>query len=385
MASPEVIKVGNVSTRPGSIQYGEWEAFRHPTGHIEFLPVILAQGSEAGPCLWLTAGIHGPEHTGPSVLYSLLTDDLVSRMRGTVVALPALSPAGLRTRSREPYHVGSDPNRLWPDGRPVEADDPDKAPPTSLETTFRALFAVILETADYFIDYHNAWIGSLSFAFRDRVLYRADLDGEGEKIRAQELAARQEEMLSAYGHTIVTEFPAAKYVEDKLHRSTSGAVLLVGRIPAITVELGTGLVPDPAIVKASAAGTRNVMRRIGMLDGEDEPIEGIRVVDPGYPVRRMSTPRVKEAGIVIHLVEPGDILKAGDPVARQLDIWGRPLPEPLVFAEHDGIVLGRSHGIYYYPGENILTMGVRDEDDLIAPYPADFFKGTGDGQESGDP
>jgi predicted deacylase len=374
MRRSDLITIGDISARPGSIQYGKWEAFNHPTGHLEFLPLMIAQGNDPGPCLWLTAGIHGPEHTGPSVLYSLINEELVSEMRGTIVAIPALSPAGLRTRSREPYHVGSDPNRLWPDGRPPSLDDPDKTPPTSLEKTFSALFEVILGTADYLIDYHNAWIGSISFAFRDRILYRADVDGDAEKARAQDLAARQEEMLSAYGHTIVTEYPAGKYIEDKLHRSTSGAALLVGRIPAITVELGTGLVPDPAIVAASAAGTRNVMRQVGMLDGDFEPIVGIRVVDPGYPIRRKSTPHVKEAGVAIHLVQPGDIVKAGDPVARLYDIWGRPLADPEVLSDHDGIVLGRAHGIYYYPGENVLTMGVRDENDLIAPYPEGYFK-----------
>ena len=112
------IQLGDAVSVPGTIQYGRFDALVHPTGHTEFVPVILAQGVEDGPCLWLTAGIHGPEHTGPLVLYRLLTQELVSRMRGTIVALPALSPAGLRTMTREPYHAGKDPNRLWPDGKP---------------------------------------------------------------------------------------------------------------------------------------------------------------------------------------------------------------------------------------------------------------------------
>src|SRR3972149_3253578 len=68
---PHPIQLGNVIAIPGTVQYGQWEALSHPTGHAEFLPVIIAQGKENGPCIWLTAGIHGPEHTGPSVLYRL--------------------------------------------------------------------------------------------------------------------------------------------------------------------------------------------------------------------------------------------------------------------------------------------------------------------------
>jgi predicted deacylase len=72
---PKSITLGTVTSQPGTIQYGQFDALSHPTGHTEFMPLILAQGREDGPCLWLTAGIHGPEHTGPAVLYRLITPD----------------------------------------------------------------------------------------------------------------------------------------------------------------------------------------------------------------------------------------------------------------------------------------------------------------------
>jgi len=291
----KIISLGTVTSQPGTIQYGRWDALTHPTGHTEFLPVIIAQSKEDGPCLWLTAGIHGPEHAGPIVLYRLITQELVDRMKGTIVAIPALNPAGLRTMKREPYHAPKDPNRLWPDGKPEKPPDPDKDAPSSLEHAFKRLFDEMVAGADYLIDYHNAWTGSISFVFRDRVMYRADADAEKNKAEAEALAARQEDMIRAYGHTIVTEFPAEKYIDDKLHRSTSGAALLVGKIPSFTVELGTGHMPDPRIVAASVAGTRNVMRWAGMLDGMMEPIAGIKVVDPGFRVRRARAPRASEA------------------------------------------------------------------------------------------
>ncbi len=370
---PKTITLGAATSQPGTIQYDRWEALSHPTGHAEFLPVILAQGKEDGPCLWLTAGIHGPEQAGPLVLYQLITQELVDRMRGTIVAIPALNPAGLRTATREPYHAPKDPNRLWPDGKPEKPVDPDKQPPSSLETAYKRLFQEIEATADYLIDYHCAWTGSISFSFRDRVLYRSDDDTDHNKAEAQALAAKQNEMLRAYGHTIINEFPVEKYVDEKLHRSTSAAALLLAKIPAFTVELGTGHMPDPAIVAASAAGTRNVMRWAGMLDSDPEAIDGIKVVDPGFPVRRRSTPRVDTACVVLHLVEPGDMVKAGDPVAELRDVWGRPIEDNLLRSEYDGFVMGRSHGIYYYPGDAVLGMAIRDDATLVAPYPEDYY------------
>jgi hypothetical protein len=368
------LTIGTATAQPGTIQYGQWDALTHPTGHVEFLPVIIAHGRAEGPCLWLTAGIHGVEHAGPAVLYRLITQDLVERLRGTIVAIPALNPAGLRTLSRQPYHADKDPNRMWPDGKPKKPYDPDKEPPSTLELAYARLFDVMAETADYLIDLHNAWTGSIPFAFRDRVLYRADQNAEQNKAQAEALSARQLEMLRAYGQTIIADFPADKYIDEELHRSTSAAVLLLKHIPAFTPELGTGLVPDMAIVAAAAAGIRNVMRWAGMLDGDLEPIAGIKVVDPGYPVRRCGTPRATQACVVLHLVEPGDIVKAGDPVAEVRDVWGRPLGDGVIRAEVDGLVMGRSHGIYRDAGDPILGMAIPDDAPLVAPYPDDYFK-----------
>jgi predicted deacylase len=135
-------------------------------------------------------------------------------------------------------------------------EDPDKRPPSALEMAFKRLFEAMTASADFVIDYHCAWTDSLSFVFQDRVMYASDQN----RAEAETLATRQDEMIRAYGHTVVTEFPVEKYIDEKLHRSTTGAALLLGHIPSFTVELGTGDMPDPRIIQASVAGTRNVLR-----------------------------------------------------------------------------------------------------------------------------
>ena len=235
------------------------------------------------------------------------------------------------------------------------------------------LFEQIQETADFLIDYHNAQTGSISFVFRDRVLYRADEDSEQNRTEASELSDRLGEMIAAYGHTVVNEFPIEKYIDEKLHRSTSGAALLVARIPAFTVELGTGHMPDAAIVAASISGTRNVLRWAGMLTDPYEPISGIKLVDPGFPARRRQTPRAVEACVVLHTVEAGDIVQAGNVVAEVRDIWGRPLGNGVLRTAYDGFVLARSHGIFYNSGADVLSMAIRDDAELIGPYPEGYF------------
>jgi len=366
--------IGTAKAKSGSIQYGQIEALTHPTGHREFFPVIIAQGKTEGPCLWLTAGIHGPEQVGPTVLYKLFNQDLIENLRGTIIAIPALSPAGLRTMQREPYHDSTDPNRLWPEVKPKSEDSPDEDPPSSLELAYKRLFDMISASADCMIDYHAAWTGSISFAFRDRMAYQPGLNDGKEIQEAEHLSARQYELLKAYGHTIILEMPITRLIKEDLHRSSTSAIMLLAKIPAFTVELGTGHVPDPAIVNASIAGTRNVMRKLGMLNSEYEPIQGIKVIDLGFPVRRCSTPRVKKACVVLHCVQSGEIVKAGDPIAEMRDIWGRPIGNGYLYSEYDGFVIGRQHGIYYYPGAPILAMAIPNDEPLIVPYPKDYIE-----------
>lgn len=364
-----MIKIGTAQSTPGAIQTGHFEAFTHPTGQSEFLPVVIAQGRAEGPCMWLTAGIHGNEHAGPALIYELINQKLVDHLQGTIVALPLLSPAGVRTMKRIPYHDQTDPNRLWPNHSEEVDETGDKPPPSVLEKTYASLFEQIVETADYLIDYHNYSIGSISFALRDPVFYSAGEEAEANHARATKLADQQAQLLAAYGHTIVREFAAETYLKAKLHRSTSAAAMLLAGIPAFTAELGVGPVPDWNIVRAGAAGTRNVLRWAGMLRNSPEPIHGIPIINPGYPVRRMRTPRVPTGCAVLFRVAAGDIVEKGDILAELRDGWGRPVDPPTIYAEHDGFVIGRAHGIFFNSGEAIMSMAIRDDSMLVLPYP----------------
>ena len=372
------IKLGNVTAAPGKIKYGEAPWVEHPVGGHDTLPVIIAQGDPRGPVFWVTAGIHGPEHTGIQVIHRLVTQELVKHLHGTVIALPALNPAGLRTTQRQAYYHDGDPNRLWPNGKPTPAQpDPDEDPPSSLEQAYGRLFEAVKEHGGYMADLHNAWTGSVSFVFRDRVFYRNDGDAAArkrEKAAAEKVDQQMAAMIAAYGHAIVQEMPAKKYLARKLERSTTAAASNLLRIPALTMELGTGHLPDPAIVRASAAGLRNILRWAEMLPGDREPITGIAVPNPGFPCRRLGTPRTTAPCVVHHLLQPGDLVQKGQPVAEVRDIWGRPTAEKVLTSDYDGWIIARSHGIIYYPGTEVYGMAVRDPLPPVQPYPKDYFK-----------
>jgi predicted deacylase len=363
-----VIQVGTARSQPGEIVYGQFDAVPLPTGGLDSFPVIIAQGRTAvGPVLWLTANIHGGEYDGLATLHQLIHSDLPAQLTGTVIAIPTLNPAGLRIGERSPYYLrGKDPNRMFPGL--VGSDEEDEGiPPSALELAYERLFELIDATGDCLIDLHDYGIRAIPFAFRDPIFYREARD----KPVARKLQESVGEMLDALGLTVVNEYASDQYLKLNLHRSVSGAALNRARIPATTIEIGGQLTVNVSHVQAVVTGIRNVMRWAGMLAGAFEPMPDVPILRPGFPVRRTTHPRVPEACIVHYLVKPGDMVRAGDAVARMVDIYGRPVgnQDGLLRTDYDGFVMGLFPGISFYPNEAVMGLAIPDDGDLIVQVP----------------
>lgn len=370
------IQVGTARASAGQITYGWLDGVTLPTGGKDRFPVIVAQGDRGnGPILWVTASIHGGEHTGLVVAQRLVTKELVSRLNGTLVVIPTLNPAGLRTKERSPYYFSSDPNRSFPEPRQNGQQPGHNSGETisELEAAYQRIYqAISASGADLLLDLHNAQIGSLPMVFRDPVFYQR---GRGNGLNRQEataLQARLGALLESMGFSIINEFAAESYVDKRLHRSVSGAVLNGIGIPAVTVELGSWMHVDPGVAEAALSGIRNAMRWAGMLDDAPEPVTGIPVICPPYPVRRHVYPYAPQAGIVHHLIRPGEPVRKGQPILKMADIHGRPVgenPNGTLYSEYEGYVIAWQHGVVRYQGEPIMVLAIRDDAELVRPYP----------------
>jgi predicted deacylase len=181
---------------------------------------------------------------------------------------------------------------------------------------------------------------------------------------------KNDAMLAAFGMPIINEFPSKEYLKKNLHRSVSGAVINRARKPAFTVELGSHTHIDIAARDGAVVGLRNVMRWAGMLPGEMEVMPAIPMPQVDFPVRRKMHPRVPRSGIVTWLVDTGDIVKAGDAVARLSDVYGRSIGDDdgLLRSEHDGYVVGRLQGSTFYENEPCIWMAVRDDSEMLLPF-----------------
>ena len=365
--------VGTCEAKPGRMSYGWLEVFSHFDGTPERLPVVIACGRQDGPCLWVTGNIHGDEYVGLLAAQNGVTQALAKRLgdlRGTVVAIPSLNPAGLRVGRRQPYYdPATDPNRTFPDAdaKANDAEPDDDDDPTPYTAVSEQFFSALRETASYLIDLHAMDIQATPFTIRDHVLYR----GEEQRAQAEHLSRQLDGLAQAFGIPVVNEYAAKKYLKQKLHRSTAGAALHVAGIPSITPELGMGGDVEPLALRAGVAGIHNALVWAQMLPDDPIAIDWIPQPDLGYPVRREPHPRAPLAGIVQKRVRPGEIVRAGDVVAELRDIWGRPLgaDRGQLRAEKDGWVLSLRSGVGVYPHQAVMDLAVRDDDPLVEPWP----------------
>lgn len=392
------VELGTASAAPGEVARGWFDIADLPTGAPERLPVVIANGPADGPTLWLTGGVHGDEATGVAVVQDAIetiADGALADLAGTIVAVPVVSPAGLRRNARHTYYADEDPNRHFPDadagsarppklqeridarlyaaitGEAVERTGGDAADGEATDGDDLAVPADTGVTADALIDCHTAGVGSEPFAIRDRVLY-------GERRSERDAVALSEDLgrlVDAFGFPTLREYPAAEYVEENLQRSTAGAVLNEAGIPAFTAELGAHSVVDDQMVDAGIAGICAVAVELGLLASDAAPES---IGDPGdyldpapvdFSVRRYRGPTTDVSGLLRHRVAAGDRFEKGDILADVVSATGE--QRGTIRADHDGYVIGRTEGMGVYEGDPIGSLAVRDGGDLVASREGD--------------
>lgn len=250
------------------------------------VPVVVIKGAKPGPRLLITAGIHGDELNGLSVIHRLAETD-PAMLQGTLVMVPGLNTPGLLQSSREwtPNFSRSAPNlnREMPGvdgGRGVE------------DYAGRLWFRLLRPNADQAVDLHTQSRGTAyvmyAFASTQRTRTMADL----------------------VAPDIIKLDPGEKgTIENELTRDG---------VPAITLELGRPEVFDTAMIDRVIAGIRNLMREMGMLTGPVVPRSPATFT--GNIQTQVRAPR---AGLATLLTPLGSDVREGQQIAAIVDAFGR--------------------------------------------------------------
>ncbi len=300
------ITVGSATAAPGTIVRGHIPVTRLAGGAMLEIPVIVINGADAGPCLWINAAIHGDEPEGTLTCHSLARQVKPASLAGTLVLVPAMNVPAFEAGQRgNPLDTFSyDLNRIYP----------GRAEGYLTERLAWAHSQWMTSVADMEISIHSG--GAHSY------LSETIFVNEDEKSVALAKAMGQgwELILSAIS-------PKGNPMAAMLGAGKTG----------ITVELGGRSATSPEEMKRVEAtlveAILNVMRHYKMIDGE-----------PHYP--EFYWKGVQEAllapasGVFVPAEGVGcqKPMKKGDPIAKILDVWGDIQGE--LFAPADGMIFG---------------------------------------------
>ncbi|MGH8549778.1 MAG: succinylglutamate desuccinylase/aspartoacylase family protein [Methylococcales bacterium] len=295
------------------------------------LPLMSAMSASPGPVVWLTACSHGDEVSGIVVIQELFKGIRRRLVCGTVLSFPLMNPLGFETGSRTISMSGEDLNRSFPGN-----------PHGSLgERIAHSIFSAIIETRPALVlDLHADWIDSMPY-----ILLDYDPGSLHQAAYRKAIAAGMEA-----GMCLIVD-------AEELKRSLSFNLLLED-IPALTLELGKPNVVSEPNVTSGLEAIWNILASLGMIEARDRFFR--YPLPPGYSQGRLlkysDKPYGSRTGIIRFLAKPGNVVKAGQPLAKIVNAFGR--HQETLTAIQDAIVLGHSDSSAAFPGMPIMAFGI---------------------------
>lgn len=211
-----------------------------PDGSTVSIPVNVIRGASDGPSLLIVAGVHGDEHEGPTSLISLWNGLRPEELRGSVIMVPVLNAPAFRAARRWSLEDDVDLNRSFP----------GEEGGTLTHRIARAFCEEILGEADLVLSMHGWTAGYLVQPY-------VEFPGRAPTSAAAYAAAR------AFGLPLLNPLDAGP-----------GRLMTVASelgIPLIEVEIGGQGSTLGDRRRLYEAGTRNLLRHLGQIDGEVEP------------------------------------------------------------------------------------------------------------------
>jgi predicted deacylase len=222
------------------------------------MPVRVVQGRRLGPCLVVSAAVHGDEINGVEIIHRLLRLKSLNRLRGTLLAVPVVNVYGFLNHSR-----------YLPDRRDLNRTFPG-SDGGSLAARLAHLFLDrILKHADFCLDLHTASI------------HRTNLP----QIRGCLNDPAVEKLAKAFGVPVI--------LNSDLRDGSLRAAAEERGVPMLVYEGGEALRFDELAIRAGLSGVVAVLRELQML-----PALRRHTQKPKVLVARSSTwVRAPESGI----------------------------------------------------------------------------------------
>ncbi len=315
-ARQEAIEFGGVTIKPGTRHTIELPLPRLYTHATVGMPVHVIHGRQQGPQFLLTAAVHGDEINGIEIIRRVLATKAVSRLAGTLFAVPVVNTYGFLSQSR-----------YLPDRRDLNRSFPGSDKGSMAARLADTFMTEVASRCTHGIDLHTAAAGRTNLP-----QIRADLD------RYPQLS----ELAEAFAAPIV------------LDSATRPGTLreAIGDKPVLLYEAGEALRFDDLAIRVGVKGVLRVMRHLGMLppvktrDAEKET--GRR---PWFANNSVWV-RASQSGILRARIKLGGIVEEGDILGYIADPFGH--SEQPIISDVAGLMIGLTKLPLVHEGEAIF-------------------------------
>ena len=269
------------------------DAFRLPGGEIYRFPVFVVRGQEDGKRLLTCAGVHGDEYEGMEAIRNVYAKLDPGKMSGMWVGVPVVNMTAFAVSNRTNYYDNEDLARVFP----------GSSRGTLTEQIGHHFVETFMNDIDLFCDLHSAGGKNKLKRFA------------GYALNDDPILTIQREAAIAFGLDLVRGSSVGQGFSLSVARSKG--------IPAVYVEMPGGGLCRHEDVKADEHGTMNLMRYLGIIEG-DYPKS-----PPRYFVETPEDPPasriISRPGFLRLHVGVWQLLQKGDLVAEVIDPLGEVL------------------------------------------------------------
>ncbi len=309
-----IVEIAETTIEPGIRRRLELPVARLPTQTMLSLPVIVLNGVETGPTLWLSAAIHGDEINGVEIIRQVLSKVKVKKLRGTLIAVPIVNVFGFIEQSR-----------YLPDRRDLNRSFPGSAGGSLAGRLADLFIKEIVSKSTHGIDLHTG------------AVHRTNLP----QIRANLEDEETYRLANTFGTPIV------------IHSSTRDgslreAATKIG-IPVLLYETGEALRFDRNGIKVGVEGILRVMSKLNMYSSPDSEIKNAPI-----EVRKSKWMRASRSGIFRLEVGLGDRVVKKQQLGIITDAFGE--TNIKVKASIEGIVIGHVQNPLVNQGDAIVHL-----------------------------
>ncbi len=252
-----------------------------------YMPIKVIHGKQEGPCLLVTAAMHGNELNGTEVVHQLLHSPLMEQLCGTLIAVPVMNVYGFVHKAR-----------TWSGNAEINQRFPGKKNGSNADRLAYLFTEEIFSLADYCIDLQT---GKLNYSNLPQIFI-----GENQPI--------EKKLADVFSAPVISQIVA--------QHGSLREVAQQHETPYLVYEAGEAMRFDQQAISVGVDGVINIMRELSMLsqDSSTELLDGKK--QDAFMVRESQWIRSPTSGISHPHIQLGQRVAKGDLLSVIKDPFG---------------------------------------------------------------